>query len=106
MNFALMSKEERQDHARRAAGSIFKTSEKRAIRFNPEPNWKETEVAFRSHPPRIICVALQPTAIELRLKGTRQVLTLPIVLAYQIAADRAGQAMIERRRHRRKRGVL
>jgi hypothetical protein len=41
------------------------------LHYVERPRWRQTEVPYRGGKVRAICVALQPTTILLRLKGTR-----------------------------------
>lgn len=77
------------------------------LRFTPRPRWRETQasVAFTAGRRRAVLVALQPAAMLLRLKGTRQVLSLPFGNAFLraafLAADEKRNAKRETRRGKR-----
>lgn len=55
------------------------------IKFKAKPVWHETGLVD-SGTGRPFCVAESPTALLMRLKGTRQVLALPWGVAYIKAA--------------------
>jgi hypothetical protein len=59
------------------------------IRFRSPPLYHETNIAEQG---RVLCVAETPSALFLRLKGTREVLTLPWGVAYVRAAYAAAEA--------------
>lgn len=77
------------------------------LRFTDSPRWRETQaaVAYTAGRRRAVLVALQPAALLLRLKGTRQVLTLPFGNAYLraaiLAADESRAAKREARKRKR-----
>ena len=56
------------------------------IRYSNPPRWRQSEVLIRDRGTRLLTVALEPSALLLRLKGTRQVLRYPLSLAYDRAA--------------------
>lgn len=64
------------------------------LKFKAKPVWRETSIIVRDPTPGIVCVALQPEALLLRLKGRRQILTMPFSGAY----DRACWLEAARRR--------
>lgn len=78
------------------------------LKFTNAPRWRETDVVVRDGRTRTLAVALQPTALLLRLKGTRTVYTLPLQTAYLRAVHLAADAARESRKSRtvRKRGAL
>lgn len=63
-----------------------------SIKYTP-PRWRQTEVLTRDGTAQgPIVVALEPSALLLRIKGRRQVLRLPFTLAYTKAAQIAAAA--------------
>lgn len=79
------------------------------LRYSTKPRWRESEVVYRDARRRLICIALEPSSILLRLKGTRTIVRLPISTAFQQAAWLEGQKRIADRKQRRaavKRGAL
>lgn len=78
------------------------------IKYKSKPVWHETGLRD-SGTGRAYCVAESPTALLIRLKGTRQVLTLPWTVAYIKAAwgEAARQRLIKinERKARRKHGT-
>jgi hypothetical protein len=84
------------------------------IQFHQKKRWREATVATREAGKiRSVCLALDPTAILFRRKGTRGVLTLPISVAYQMAAKieanrliAARKAMRAQRRKEKKDGLM
>jgi hypothetical protein len=59
------------------------------IKFRSPPIYHETNIVEHG---RVLCVAETPSALFLRLKGTREVLTLPWGIAYVKAAYLAAEA--------------
>lgn len=55
------------------------------IRYKPHPTWWESGHIDRGTG-RIVLVAVEPSSLLLRLKGTRQVLRLPLGVAFVRAA--------------------
>lgn len=76
------------------------------IRYHPAPRWRESNSITREAGRiRVLALALEPEAILLRPKGTRQTLRLPIGIAYQLAArleaDRRRRERAEARKGKR-----
>ena len=73
------------------------------IKLRPDHagKWRETQALTRDRRIRAVCVALTPTALLLRQKGTRTVVSLPYGAAYQYAARLEADRRIEQRRRRR-----
>jgi hypothetical protein len=68
------------------------------IKYSNKPNWKETEVElFSKGFKRILLVALEPNALLLRLKRTRDVLRLPLAIAHDKAANLAALSQSTRK---------
>lgn len=73
------------------------------IKAKDNPVYHESRAAIDG---RAICVAETPGALLLRLKGTRQVLSIPWSVAYVKAAQIEADANRTRRIHTVKRGNL
>jgi uncharacterized protein YqjF (DUF2071 family) len=75
------------------------------LTYQAKPRWRKTETLTRDggHV-GVIVVALQPTALLLRIKGTRRVLSLPYSSAYTRAAILAADQVRTEKKLRRKGG--
>lgn len=78
------------------------------ITYSAAPRWRETEVVTRdAGRTRPLIVALEPTALLVRLKGTRMTLRMPYSTAFSQAAAmearrRAAEKKINRKLRREK----
>ena len=73
--------------------------------YHSAPRWRETEVVIRDRRVRPLVVAAQPSALMLRLKGTRGTLSIPYSPAYQLAARlEADRIRAEKKAARKKKG--
>lgn len=69
-----------------------------------KPRWRKSEREYRGKP---ICVGLEPLSICFRLKNGRQIVRLPIGLAYEKACELAAAALKPKRERRTvRRGAL
>jgi len=78
-------------------------------RYRQKPVWHETAAAYgAAGKSRAICVAESATALLVKLKGTRTVLSLPYTTAYERAAALAADlsVCVVPRRRNVKRGQL
>lgn len=69
------------------------------IKYHDRPRWRESQHLAQG---RAVCVALEPTAVLIRLKGLRTVLRLPLGLAYVQASRLEAQRIVTERAERRK----
>jgi hypothetical protein len=77
------------------------------LRYTHQPRWRESEVMVRDPDARLLIVAFEPSALLLRRKGTRQVLRIPLTIAYDVAARlEADRLRAERKARRKNRGGL
>ncbi len=73
----------------------------RSIQFKARPVWKKSDATYTG---RAVCVALEPSAILVRLFGTRTTLRLPIQVAFfQAAALEARRIKSEKEQAKRER---
>ena len=73
------------------------------LKYRTKPTWRESQIPYRDKKMRLICVALQPTSVLLRLKKTRQIMEVPIGRLFQYAADLNAKQKLQEKKDRRKR---